>query len=253
MSASVAFAAREIHLPIGAPTRKWTPDSSVRREALRGCSLFSSLTPADLDAVLARAVLRRFTRGDLIMRRGDPAPGMSVILQGCVRIGVTSTEGQEILLAVLGPGDVVGEMALLDGGERSTDVIAVEDGVMLLIQRSEFLSLMERNARLCLGLMHVLCVRLRSANRSVEELATLRLSTRLGRLLLRLAESYGKLTDRGLRIDLRLSQKDLANLAGASRGKINHCLRLWEQHGVLLRERGHLLIRLPDILAAGEL
>jgi CRP-like cAMP-binding protein len=225
---------------------------SVRREALRGCSLFGSLSPCDLEAVLARAVLRRFTRGDLIMRRGDPALGMSVILQGCVRVGVISAEGQEILLAVLGPGDVVGEMALLDGGERSTDVTAVEDGVMLLIQRNEFLTLMERNARLCLGLMHVLCVRLRSANRSVEELATLRLSTRLGRLLLRLAESFGKRTDRGLRIDLRLSQKDLANLAGASRGKINHCLRLWEQHGVLVRERGRLLIRLPDMLAAGE-
>jgi CRP/FNR family cyclic AMP-dependent transcriptional regulator len=252
MSASVNFAAREVQPPIAAQRRERAPDLSVRREALRGCSLFGSLTPADRDAVLARAVLKRFTRGDLIMRRGDPAPGMSVILQGCVRIGVTSTEGQETSLAMLGPGDVVGEMALLDGGERSTDVIAVEDGVMLLIQRSDILSLMEKNARLCLGLMHVLCVRLRSANRSIEELATLSLPTRLGRLLLRLAKSYGKRTDRGLRIELRLSQKDLANLAGASRGKINHCLRLWEQQGVLLREHGHFLIRLPDTLAAGE-
>lgn len=235
-----------------APTRKWTPDLSVRREALSRCSLFGSLTPADVDAVLARAVLKRFTCGDVIMRRGDPAPGMTVILQGRVRVGVTSIEGQEISLGVLGPGDVVGEMALLDGGERSTDVTPVEEGVMLLIQRSDFLPLMERNARLSLALMHVLCVRLRSAKRSLEELATLRLSVRLGRLLLRLAESYGERTDRGLRIDLRLSQKDLANLAGASRGKINHCLRLWEQQGALLREHGHLLIRNPDMLAAGE-
>ncbi len=252
MSTAVHSAALESRPPMSAPARNGAPDLSVRREALRGCSLFGSLTPADLDAVLARAVLKRFTRGDVIMRRGDAAPGMTVILQGRMRIGVTSIEGQETSLGVLGAGDVVGEMALLDGGERSTDVTAVEDGVMLLIQRGDFLPLMERNARLCLGLMHVLCVRLRSANRSVEELATLRLSVRLGRLLLRLAESYGKRTDRGLRIDLRLSQKDLATLAGASRGKINHCLRLWEQHGALLREHGHLLIRNPEMLAAGE-
>jgi CRP/FNR family transcriptional regulator, cyclic AMP receptor protein len=78
-------------------------------------------------------------------------------------------------------------MALLDGGDRSSHVTAVEEGVMLLIQRGDFLSLLENNAGLCLRLMHVLCDRLRGANRSVEEIAPLSLSARLGRLLLRLS------------------------------------------------------------------
>lgn len=249
MSAAVTLESRPAML---APARKWASDLAVRREALRGCSLFASLTPADLEAVVARAVLKRFARGDIIMRRGDAATSMIVILQGGMRIGVTSLEGQETSLGLLGAGDVVGEMALLDGGERSTDVTAVEDGVMLVVQRGDFLPLMQSNAGFCLRLMHVLCGRLRGANRSVEELATLRLSARLGRLLLRLAESYGRRTDRGSRIDLRLSQKDLATLAGATREKINHRLRLWEQQGVLTREHGHLVICNPSLLVADE-
>jgi CRP-like cAMP-binding protein len=196
--------------------RTWTPDLSVRREALRGCALFGPLTPAELETVLARAAIRRCARGGTIMRRGDPASGMVVILQGRVRVSVTSADGAETSLGMLGPGDVVGEMALLDGGERSADVSATEDCVLLTIQRGDFLPLLESSAGLCLRLMQVLCARLRETNRSVEEIATLSLSARLGRLLLRLARSYGRPMGGEVRLDVRLSQKDLATLARLS-------------------------------------
>lgn len=74
--------------------RRWSPDLSTRREALRGCGLFRFLTAEELEAVLARATLQRFDRGDTLMRRGDPATGMLVILQGRVRISITSAEGR---------------------------------------------------------------------------------------------------------------------------------------------------------------
>ncbi len=231
---------------------KWTPDLASRREALRGCALFSRVTPAELETVLARATLRRFDRGHTIMRRSDPAPGMFIILHGRVRISITSAEGQETSLGVLGPGDVVGEMALLDGGERSADVTATEDVILLMIQRSDFLPLLENSASLCLRLMQVLCGRLRDANRSVQEIATLSLPARLGRLLLRLADSYGSRKDHELRLSLKLSQKDLGTLVGASREKVNRQLRIWEQDGALAREGGYVLIRKPDALVADE-
>lgn len=233
------------------PPRRWSPDLSTRREALRGCPLFRSLTPEELEAVLARATLQRFERGDSIMRRGDPALGMLVILQGRVRISVTSAEGQETSLGVLGKGEVVGEMALLDGGERSADVTALDDGVSLLIQRGDFLPLLQGSAGLCLRLMHVLCERLRDANRAVEEIATMSLSERLGRLLMRLATSYGSRRGSEWRLDLRLSQKDLGTLVGASREKVNRQLRIWEQDGALVHERGYMLIRKPASLVPG--
>jgi CRP-like cAMP-binding protein len=170
---------------------KWTPDLATRREALRGCELFSPLTPAELEVVLARATIRRFDRGETIMRPSDPASGMMVILQGRVRISIIYAEGQETSLGVLGPGEVVGEIALLDGSGRSTDVTAVEDVVLLLIQRSDFLPLLENSASLCLRSMQVLCGRLRDTNRSLQEMATFGLAARLGCLLLRLANNYG--------------------------------------------------------------
>jgi CRP-like cAMP-binding protein len=224
----------------------------ARREALRGSALFRPLTPAELEAVLARAIMQRFTRGETIMRRGEPGTGMVVILQGSMRVSVTSAEGQETSLGLLGPGAVVGEMALLDGGERSSDVTGVEDGVMMLIQRADFLSLLETNAGMCIRLMQVLCERLRGANRSVEEIATLSLSARLGRLLLRIGEGYGTRIDGATRLDLRLSQKDLSTLVGASREKVNRQLRVWEQAGALATEHGHMLIRKPELLTAGD-
>lgn len=177
---------------------------------------------------------------------------MVVILHGRMRVSITSPEGREISVGVLGPGDVVGEMALLDGADRSADVTAIQDGVMLEIQRRDFMPLLESSPSLCIHLMQFLCVRLREANRSVEELATLSLSARLGRLLLRLAGSYGRRNDQVLRLDIRLSQKDLGTLVGASREKVNRQLRLWEQQGALAHEGGYMLIRKPAVLAAGD-
>jgi len=175
---------------------------------------------------------------------------MMVILQGRMRVSITTAEGHEISLTVLGPGDVVGEIALLDGGERSADVTAIDQGVLLTIHRGDFLPLLLDNASLRLRLMKVLCERLREAVRSVEEFATLSLSARLGRLLTRLAADYGSRVGGGLRLGVRLSQKDLGSLIGASREKVNRQIRVWEQGGVLMHDRGYLIICKPDILAA---
>jgi len=175
---------------------------------------------------------------------------MIAILQGRIRVSITTADGHEISLTVLGPGDVVGEIALLDGGERSADVTAIDEGVLLTIQRGEFLPLLQENSSLCLRLMQVLCERLREANRSLEELATLSLSARLGRLLIRLATDYGTRVGEELRLGVRLSQKDLATLIGASREKVNRQIRVWEQAGALMHDQGYLVICKPEILAA---
>jgi CRP-like cAMP-binding protein len=207
------------------------------------------LSDAELETLAMRATITRCDRGDTLLRRGDPATGMMVILQGRVRISITSADGREVSLGMLGPGNVVGEMALLDGGERSADVIATEDCVLLLIARSDFLPLLEGSPSLCLKMLEVLCSRLRDVNRSMEEIATLSLPERLGRILLRLARTCGGTASDELRLELRLSQKDLSTLVGASREKVNRQLRLWEQTGALMYERGYMHIRKPGVLA----
>ncbi len=224
-------------------------DAAARRRALTGTQIFQSLQPAELEAVLARATPRRIARGEIIRRRGDAGTGMAIIVNGRVRISLVSEDGREVTLTVLGPGEVLGEMTLLDGGECSADATAQEDCTLLMIERMQFLRLLKSNSELCLQLLSVLFQRLRRANMALEDMALLDLSTRLGRLLLRLSGDYGIVTPRGTRIEVKLSQKDLSSLAGASREKVNRQLRQWEQDGIIGKDNGRLLILKPQALA----
>ena len=224
-------------------------DAATRRRALTGTQIFQSLQPVELNAVLARATQRRIARGEIIRRRGDPGTGMVIIVSGRVRISLVSEDGREVTLTVLGPGEVLGEMTLLDGGECSADATAQEDCNLLMIDRVQFLRLLQSNSEVCLQLMSMLFQRLRRANVALEDMALLDLSTRLGRLLLRLSGDYGVVTPRGTRIEVKLSQKDLSSLAGASREKVNRQLRQWEQDGIIGKDNGRLLILKPYALA----
>ncbi len=162
----------------------------ARRAALKASRLFQCLQPAELDAVLAHAITKRFPRGSIILRKADPGTGMIVVLSGRVQIGATSGEGKEITLAILGQGELLGELSLIDGQSRSADAIALEECVVLRVERAHFLRLLQGNPDLCLRLMTVLCERLRRVNAALEDIALLDLPGRLGRLLVRLSGEY---------------------------------------------------------------
>jgi CRP/FNR family cyclic AMP-dependent transcriptional regulator len=219
-----------------------TIDNSARRAVLAKTRIFHSLSPEEMDAVLQRTVVRRVRRNDVIMRRGDRNGGMVVIMSGRVRIGVVSEDGKEATLSVLGANEVLGEMSLLDGEPCSADVTAQEDCVLLVIDRSQFLALLRANSGLCLHLLALLSKRLRQTNSALEDMALLDLPTRLGRLLVRLAGDYGVAVRTGTRIEVKLSQKDLSTLVGASREKVNKQIRQWEEEGVLTKDSGRMVI-----------
>lgn len=225
------------------------PDMEARRAALRASPLFARLELGQIDAVLAQATVRRAARGDALLQRGRPSTGVIIIVAGRVRIAVVSEGGGEVTLGILGPGDVLGEMSALDGGEVSADAVAIEDCLLLAIDRARFLHLLRGSGDLCVRLMAVLCQRLRRSNANLEDLALQDMSTRLGRLVLRLARDYGARTEGGLRIQVRLSQKDLGAMIGASREKVNKQLRQWEQDGILGREGGHMVVQRIDALS----
>ena len=225
------------------------PDMEARRAALRASPLFARLDPGQIEAVLAQATARRASRGDALLQRGRPSAGVIIIVAGRVRIAVVSEGGGEVTLGILGPGDVLGEMSVLDGGEVSADAVAIEDCLLLAIDRARFLHLLRGNGDLCVRLMAVLCQRLRRSNANLEDLALQDMSTRLGRLVLRLAQDYGARTEGGLRIQVKLSQKDLGAMIGASREKVNKQLRQWEQDGILAREGGHMIVQRIEALS----
>lgn len=221
-------------------------------DALRRAELFAPMEPADIDAVVAQAITRKVARGTTILRRGDAGASMMVVLSGKVRVGLTSEDGREVTLGIVGEGDVLGEMALLDGEPRSADAVALEDCNVLLLERGRFQRLLRDRPEMSQRLIAVLCRRLRRANAAIEEMALMDLESRLGRLLKRLAAQYGKPAKRGTRIEFKLSQKDLSALIGASREKVNRQLRTWEEEGVLGKDGGYLVLLQPALLAPFE-
>jgi CRP-like cAMP-binding protein len=210
----------------------------------------------ELDEIIEFAVEKRFPRGATIVSKGDPGTSMMAILVGRCRAGNVSAEGKEVTLNVMGPGEILGEIALLDGKPRSADVVALEDTTVMVIERHTFLPFVMRNEKLLERLLIVLCDRLRRTSLALEEIALFDLPARLARLLLKLAADYGRPLPKGgpegegTRIDIKMSQRDLSTLVASSRESVNKQLRVWRDAGIVDLVEGHLIIRTPKALQA---
>ena len=158
-------------------------------DALRSSFLFPLLDPSERDRFVAAARVRSWPAGASIFALDDPGSSMMLVRTGTVRIGYPSPEGRSFLLAELGPGAVLGEIALLDGGPRSADATAGTDCTLLVFERRDFLPLLERNWRLADALLRVVCARLRRADAHIAELAFSGLPERLAKTLIARAGS----------------------------------------------------------------
>ena len=223
-------------------------ERDAKREALRASPLFLAMKPDELDEILKFASEKRFRRGQMIFQRGDNGSALMAVLRGRVRISSVSSDGKEVTLNVINPGEIFGEIALLDGEPRSADANAIEDTLLLVVERRHFLPFLQQNGDLYLRLLAVLCSRLRRTSMALEEIALFDLPVRLARVLLKLAEDYGRSASHGTRIDLKLSQRDLSNLVAASRESVNKQLRTWRESGAVDMEDGFLVLRQPDEL-----
>lgn len=209
--------------------------------------------PEELDAILGVATERRVRRGQTVFQKGDTGSSMMAVLSGRVRISAVNAEGKEITLNVINPGQVFGEIALLDGQPRSADATAIEDTMLLVLERRHFMPFLAFNQNLVSRLLAVLCERLRSTSLALEQIALFDLEARLARLILKLAADYGRPTADGTRIELKLSQRDLSNLVAASRESVNKQLGEWREDGVLTFESGYIVLhRAKDLQALAE-
>jgi CRP/FNR family transcriptional regulator, cyclic AMP receptor protein len=219
-----------------------------RRDLLARHFLLAQLAPQELDRLVAMASERQFKSGQTIFQKGDPGNSMSAVLQGRVKISAYSEDGKEIILNIVEPGQVFGEIALLDGKERTADATAMGATTLLVLDRRDFVPFLERNPKIAVRLIEVLCERLRRTSEMVESVAFLEYSARLAKLLLRLAESYGEESKDGVRINLKISQQDLGNLIASTRESVNRQLNAWVEDGVIELERGYITILDSDAL-----
>lgn len=220
------------------------------RGALAQAPLLAGLSAAELEDLEARLRRRRYRKGEVILRQGDPGTTFFLIESGRVRVAVTSPQGKEIILAFRGQGEFLGELSLLDGEPRSADVIAHEASTLLMLDRSDFIRYLESRPKLAIRMLALVGRRLRQSTRMVEDSAFLDIPGRLARVLLDLAESEGSAVSSGTAITSRLTQTELASMVGGTRESVNKWLGSYEREGLLRREGGTIVLMKPDLLRA---
>jgi CRP/FNR family cyclic AMP-dependent transcriptional regulator len=188
--------------------------------------------------------------GEPLFRAGDPGDGCYRVLTGVVKVVVTSQQGEERIISLLGPGAIVGELSIIDGEPRSASVFAVSDCLLSFVSRARFEKFTEDHPELTTYLLRTLTLRLRKADDALAATTFLSVKGRLARALLNLAEYVGGEIDDG-RIELRLkiSQGDLAAMAGVARENVSRTMSEWRKRGIVTRSCEYHCINDPRALA----
>jgi CRP/FNR family cyclic AMP-dependent transcriptional regulator len=205
------------------------------------CSLFAPLAPEMRREIVAHAQLRHFGSGEIIFRKGSPGSALYAVLQGVVRISLSSHDGKEVVLSDIHSGEVLGELAVLDGSKRSADATAATHCDLAILERRDLFSLLERQPAVALKLMEILCRRLRKTNDNLAEAYFLPLSERLAKLLLRVASPRLSASGQG-HFHIRLSQRELGTMIGGTRESVNKYLAQWQRNGVIQIRNGVIVI-----------
>ncbi|WIG58660.1 MAG: Transcriptional regulator, Crp/Fnr family [Ktedonobacterales bacterium] len=237
---------------VSAPPRDEAPrpatNAADQAATLTQVSFFAGLDAESLRE-LAGAVRRKiFRAGEVIFHRDDPGQVLYIIRSGRVKIFITSPEGQEVVLTLLRPGDYFGELALLDGQPRSASAVAMEATDTFALQRSDFIHAVERHPRIAIQVMNVLSRRLRQTDAMIEDLLFLDVHGRVAKKLLELAESHGVPAANGIRIEMRLTQGELAAMVGSSRESVNKVIGYFTDKQFISTDRYKItVLRLADL------
>ena len=210
---------------------------------LRSISLFSGLSDPELEALANRLGKRTFGRGVIIFHKDSTGDSTYIIESGKVRIFVLSESGQEISVRICGPGEVFGELSMLDGLPRSAGAIAMEETHVLTLPRDDFLELLDAYPHLTKGIIPTLTARVRYTTQYAENLIFLDVEGRVAHRLLELADQYGVQTPDGIELALQLTQSDLASLVGATRERVNKVLGAFRDQELIELDAERIIVR----------
>jgi CRP/FNR family cyclic AMP-dependent transcriptional regulator len=215
---------------------------------LKQIPLFGTFQPADHEQLAGLLRRRNLKKGDVLFRKGDEGTALYIIIKGRIKITVPSKLGDEITLAILGQSDFFGEMALLDSLPRSADATAVEETLLYVLNRSDFLSFLIHNENAVRSILYALSSRLRKTDDFLTEVCFLNISARLARRLLEMSESLIHENKPGSSMELKLTQKDLASLLGTTRETINRELKILRDRGIVSTSRNLITIHNLELL-----
>jgi len=221
-------------------------------ELLARAKLFGALGAKELSACAAKFREIRFVKGEMLFARGDPGERLYLVREGRIRLAIGADEGRELSFQVVGPGDLFGEIALLDGRPRSAEAIALTPAVALSLERADFQRLRAIHPTISEAIIIFLCERLRDVSDKLEDIALYPLEARLARFLLTALRSRPETPGRRTPLELNFSQGELAQLLGASRPKINAALAALESSGAVGRTMDRLFCDRAKLMAIGR-
>src|SRR5512139_1862707 len=219
------------------------------RNLLADIELFSGLTPSQLDWVAQRAHRRVFEAGRNVLTIEQPGEAVYIILHGTVKIHIEQGE-RDVIVSILGAGDLLGEMSLIDSVGRSASAVTLENSLMLWMDKVTFNYILDNFTPVARNLVRILSARVRLLDQLIQALATLDVNGRVARQLLAFAEKFGHAKEGVTQIRIVLTQGDIADLVGASRKRVNQTMVLFKERGLIdMTAEGRIAIRDSEGLA----
>ena len=219
-------------------------------ELLKSVALFADLEAEELEQFSHVAVPRSYPAGTRVFHEGDSSDACYIVRDGSFRVTREHSDGRAITLATLGPGEIFGELAMLDGDRRSASAESITDGTLLALPANDVRSLLARNPEIALKLVAGLVRRLRAANARLSRQSFQTVPSRVAGILLQLSRDGQPADGEGeeVEVTIRMNQTDLAQLAGTSRESVSRFLAELERAGVVRSGRGRVTVLQPNKL-----
>jgi CRP/FNR family transcriptional regulator/CRP/FNR family cyclic AMP-dependent transcriptional regulator len=211
---------------------------------LRSVNIFSDLSESELNSIQELCKTRKYPKNSMIILEEEMGDVVFIVMSGTVKITRVNDEGKEVILAMLGSGEVFGEMAILDGESRSANALSQENCEVVAINREDFLNLLKTNNKVSLSLMTEFAIRLRKSDQQIEALSLDDAEHRIGVSILNLAEEMGVIRQGVVTVENLPYQQDIANMSGTSRETVSRVMKIFEDRG-LITKTGHKL-SIPD-------
>ena len=211
-------------------------------DVVRRAPLFATLDDADAAEVMATMTPVRMERGDVLFNEGDQGDRLYVITEGKIKLGRSSTDGRENLLAILGPSEMLGELSLFDPGARTATATAVAETQLIGLGNEQLSQLLGAHPRIAGTLLSALARRLRRTNENLADLVFTDVPGRVAKALLELSQRFGRPVEDGVMVAHDLTQEELAQLVGASRETVNKALADFAQRSWLRLEGKSVII-----------
>src|SRR5215469_1399378 len=204
--------------------------------------LFADLGPDELQRLATLCHTEHLTTGEMLFQKGDAGDALYGVRRGQIRIETGATDGSRLTLNFMGSGDLFGEVAVLDGQARTADAAAGEATELFVLRREDFLHFLEREPKVAIKIIQLLCQRIRWQSERMEESMLQPLPIRLARRLCALADDFGA--------EVHISQEQLGIFVGAARESVNRQLQQWRKEGILDLQRGRILLQNMSRLTA---